>query len=166
MWLTDTPKKYSALDGSNLPRIMTYQKLKRKSDGRIFVHANTHLDLSPTSVRTEQVKIITEYLDKLYSQKYPVVITGDFNTTESRQEFKTMLGKGYRVTNKFGESTETLQGFGEKSAIIDFTFVNNYFPVTSYKVCEPKIDGEWVSDHNAIVSELILYPTSKSLGAK
>lgn len=65
-----------------------------------------------------------------------------------------------------GESTETLQGFGEKSAIIDFTFVNSYFPVTSYKVCEPKIDGEWVSDHNAIVSELILYPTSKSLGAR
>lgn len=30
----------------------------------------------------------------------------------------------------------------------------------------PKIDGEWVSDHNAIVSELILYPTSKSLGTR
>lgn len=166
VWLSDTPKKYSALDGSNLPRIMTYQKLKRKSDGRIFVHANTHLDLSSTSVRTEQVKIITKYLDKLYSQKYPIVITGDFNTTEGRQEFKTMLGMGYSVTNKFGESTETLQGFGNKSAIIDFTFVNSYFAVTSYKVCEPKINDEWVSDHNAIVSELILYPTSKSLGVE
>lgn len=167
IWLSRTPDKYSILSGAGMPRIMTYQLLMRKSDGQTFLHANTHFDLNGTKVRTFEANVIMDFVKEEFGTAVPTVITGDFNCTADTPEFATIIDGGYKVTNTYGESVNTYQGFGEKEGkIIDFTFVNDLFPVMSYKVCDELIDGKYASDHNAIVSELFLMPTYDSLTAE
>ena len=167
IWLSRTPDRYSVMSGAGMPRIMTYQLLQRKSDGQTFLHANTHFDLNGTKIRTFEANVVMDFIAEEFGTMIPTVITGDFNCTADTPEFATIIDGGYSVTNAYGENVNTYQGWGEKEGkVIDFTFVNDMFPVLSYKVCDPTIDGEYASDHNAIISELFLMPTYESLTAK
>ena len=58
-WLSDTPDVVSRVEGSAYIRIVTFAVLERKSDGKRFVHANTHLDFGKAAV--EQVKYIKKF---------------------------------------------------------------------------------------------------------
>lgn len=163
-WLTDTPEVFSKHPESNCYRIFTYQLLRRKSDGQVFLHVNTHFDHVGANARIEQANILTDWIEKTYKNQFPVAITGDFNCAADTVEYQTIIDAGYRVSNTYGESTRTFHGFNEDwGTIIDFCFVNELFPVVSYKVCDAKQDGQWISDHNAIVTELLLFPTSDSI---
>ena len=164
LWLTDTPEVWSKHPESSHARILTFQLLERKSDGQIFLHVNTHLDHIGEEARIAQAQMITSWINDTFSKQYPTVITGDFNCLANTTEYQTIIDADYRVTNTFGENVRTYQGYNDNGgSIIDFCFVNDLFPIVSYKVCEEKTDGEWISDHNAIVSELILLPTYDSI---
>ncbi len=165
IWLTRTPDRYSVFAGAQMPRIATYVLLERKSDGQRFVHANTHYDLASDTVRKAESIFLSEYLAEEFGEMYPTVITGDFNCTEGTAGYTALIDAGYRPTNAYGEIRPTYQSWGTKESYIDFTFVNEMFPVKSYKVCDGTINGEYPSDHNALVSELVLIPTYASLMA-
>lgn len=165
LWITDTPEVYSRHPESACYRIFTYQLLERKSDGQVFLHVNTHFDHIGANARVEQSKILTAWIEENFKNKYPVVITGDFNCGEETVEYQTIISADYRATTPYGESKRTYQGCIDdwSGTIIDFCFVNDYLPIVSYKVCPEKMDGEWISDHNAIVSEVLLIPTYNSI---
>ena len=159
LWLSDTPEEWSKHPESNCHRIQTYQLLKRKEDGTVFLHVNTHFDHISSDARVFQAKILTNSLSEAFGNNYPILITGDFNCTKESEEYRTIINAGYSVTNIAGINTNTYNGYGEETPLlIDFCFINNSFETASYKVCEGKIDGEWVSDHNAIVSEILISP--------
>lgn len=163
LWLGSDPDNYSIVEDAYTVRIMTYQLLKRKSDGQIFLHVNTHLDHLSALTRLRQIEVLLRLIDERLDGKYPTILTGDFNCEEGSREIREICANGYEITNKYGESTRTYQGYGNGNAIIDFCFVDGCFAVDSYKVCDEKIDGEWVSDHNAIVSEVLLLPKYDSI---
>lgn len=163
-WLTDTPDVWSRHPESACYRIFTYQLLERKSDGQIFLHINTHFDHVGVNARIAQAQILTAWIEETFGNRYPVTITGDFNCTADTEEFNTIINEGFRITSAYGENVRTFNGYSDNGgSIIDFCFVNDIFPVVSYKVCEEKADGEWISDHNAIVSELLLLPAYDSI---
>ncbi|MBE6708944.1 MAG: DUF4838 domain-containing protein [Ruminococcaceae bacterium] len=166
IWLTRTPHKWSIHSGAGLPRIATYAKLKRISDGQIFVYANTHYDLASDTVRKAESVFLTKFLKEEFGTAYPTVITGDFNCTEGTPGITTLNDEGFRATNKYGTIAPTFQAWGKDGKYIDFTFVNDLFPVRSYKVGDATLDGEYMSDHNPLISELVLLPTYKSLKGK
>ncbi|MBQ2915842.1 MAG: endonuclease/exonuclease/phosphatase family protein [Clostridia bacterium] len=153
-WITDTPEVFSKHPESCCPRIYTYQLLKTKENGQIFLHVNTHFDHIGVNARIAQAKILTSWIEKTFGDKYPVFITGDFNCTSDSEEYNVIINAGYTVTNVTGENTYTFNGYGESEIIIDFCFINDKIKPVSYHVCDGKINGEWVSDHNAIVSEI------------
>lgn len=164
LWLSDTPEVYSRYPDAD-DRILTYQLLERKADGQIFLHLNTHLCLTVAG-RLDQARMITSWIEENFGNKYPVIITGDFNCNASSEEFSIFTDAGYEVTNTYGESTRTYQGYNdnpEAGDIIDFIFVNNMIRPISYKVCQGKINDQWISDHNAIVSEVLIIPTYDSI---
>ena len=165
-WLTRTPDKYSVHSGAGLPRIATYVQLKRISDGQVFVYANTHYDLASDTVRKAESIFLTDYLHKEFGTDCPIVITGDFNCTEGSVGITTLNDRGYRATNMYGTKAPTFQAWGKEEQYIDFTFVNDMFPVKSYRVGSTVVDGEYLSDHNPLISELVLLPTVKSLTEK
>ena len=163
LWITDTPFVYSAHKESACARIFTYQLLKRNSDGQLFLHINTHFDHMGASARVYQAQTLTDWIIDNFDDGIPVAITGDFNCSEGSPAYKVFIGEGYEASTSYGESKRTYNGYrdGDGGGVIDFCFVNEWSKILSYKVCNEKIEGQWISDHNAIVSEIVLVPTVK-----
>ena len=166
LWLTDTPEIHSKHPDSNKYKLLTYQLLERKADGQIFLHVNTHLDHVSEEARIYQAQIVTSWIENTFNNQYPVVLTRDFNDVETSKPVEVIFNADYRITNTYGENLRTYQAYGEReneNLVIDFIFVNDFFPIISYKVCPEKMNGEYISDHNAIVAELILLPAYDSI---
>ena len=122
-WLSETPDVVgSALPNANYPRICTWAHLRDKVTGFEYIHVNTHLDHNGNnsssdgkSIRTNQIRIMLEYLQKL--PDVPMVLTGDFNQAKTTSEgvnyamFKNILGEstftattGEKITGNFAEA--------------------------------------------------------------
>ena len=122
-WLSETPDVMgSSLPNANYPRICTWAHLRDKATGFEYIHVNTHLDHNGNnsssdgkSIRTTQVRVMLEYLQKL--PDVPMVLTGDFNQAKTTSEdvnyamFKNILGEstftsstGEKITGNFSEA--------------------------------------------------------------
>ena len=122
-WLSETPDVMgSSLPNANYPRICTWAHLRDKATGFEYIHVNTHLDHNGNnsssdgkSIRTTQVRVMLEYLQKL--PDVPMVLTGDFNQAKTTSEdvnyamFKNILGEstfvsstGDKITGNFSEA--------------------------------------------------------------
>lgn len=152
-WLTDTPEKPSKIEQSDYIRVMTYAVLERKTDGKRFVHVNTHLDYNPKG-NPEQTKILLQLTQRIMDQhgKLPVFFTGDFNETAKSQGYASMLQAGNSDSSKIATYTTEKDTFSGGS-IIDFCFVsNNDFVVDTYDVGF----GKKGSDHYPVYVEMYL----------
>lgn len=182
-WLSDTPNSvasyYTYKDPetglthrANFPRIMTYVVLERKNDGARFIYVNTHLDHNGENsvevaerVRQGQIEILIAQI-KLLQEKYgelPTMVTGDFNVEPTASAYTTMIGAGFLDSSyvaKEGEIKPTYNGMNNEyaGAIIDYIFVSPELAdvVDTYTVCPSKRDGQWISDHNAIIATITL----------
>ena len=122
-WLSETPDVAgSSLPNANYPRICTWAHLRDKVTGFEYIHVNTHLDHNGNnsssdgkSIRTTQVRVMLEYLQKL--SDVPMVLTGDFNQAKTTSEdvnyamFKNILGEstftastGEKMTGNFADA--------------------------------------------------------------
>lgn len=153
---------------ANFPRIMTYAILERKTDGVRFLYVNTHLDHNGNNsheiaegVRQQQIEILIAEIKKLGD--LPTIVTGDFNVTSEASAYQTMIANGFLDASRIakeGEIKSTYNGMKEPQddVIIDYIFVSPGLAdaVDTYTVCPAKRDGQWISDHNAIIATLTL----------
>ena len=187
-WLSDTPDKeasyYYYIDPetkeyhyANFPRIMTYVVLERKSDGVRFLYVNTHLDHNGDNsqevaekVRQGQIEILISHIKSTCEAfgNLPTIVTGDFNVTPVASAYTTMIGAGFLDSShvaKQGEIKPTYNGMNDsyEGAIIDYIFVSPELAnvVDTYTVCPAKRNGQWISDHNAIIATITL-PTPEA----
>ncbi|MBO7273472.1 MAG: endonuclease/exonuclease/phosphatase family protein, partial [Clostridia bacterium] len=157
---------------ANFPRIMTYALLERKTDGVRFLYVNTHLDHNGNNsqevaekVRQGQIEVLIAEIQKL-CQAYgdlPTIVTGDFNVTPVASAYTTMIANGFLDSSKVAEQGEIKPTYNDRNddypgAIIDYIFVspNLAEAVETYTVCPAKRDGQWISDHNAIIATITL----------
>ena len=151
-WLSDTPTIVSKYADSSLNRIYTYALLERKSDGVRILVVNTHFDHKSENARNLQAKALVKYLAT--NTKYPVVLTGDFNTTEDSDAYRTVIGSGVADSRRIAATASlggTYTNFGASNKVIDFIFVDPLLTsVKSYRVCNETIDGDWPSDHHPV----------------
>ena len=182
-WLSNTPDQksvYSFTENgttykANYNRIMTYVVLERKSDGARFLYVNTHLDNNgnnsgdiPEKIRAGEVSILLQLIDGILTTNgdMPVIVTGDFNTqgvVNKTLSYNTMIEGGFADSSRIAKEGEAKTTFtdmnSENSGIIfDYVFVSTELKnsVETYTVCPAKVDGQWVSDHNAIVATIVL----------
>ncbi|WP_206028650.1 endonuclease/exonuclease/phosphatase family protein [Thalassoroseus pseudoceratinae] len=92
-WLSETPDVPGSKSwDSSLPRMASWVKLEDlQSNGSEFVFVNTHFDHRGPSARLESARLIRRQVDKLERQGIPVIITGDFNTTEDGQPYQALV---------------------------------------------------------------------------
>ena len=176
-WLSDTPDVAgSKFADSHYTRIMTYALLSRKSDGKQFLHVNTHLDYGATN-REEQVKV--EQMQVLFDQIQNssadfIIITGDFNATVGSPVYQLTTGKGYKdscpASLVSAPTYHGLMGTTGTPSHIDFIFHNSiyhskydtyYLSNMYYRICNERVDNENVSDHYPIFAILSLKPNEK-----
>ncbi len=157
-WLSDTPDEESTVDGAALCRVVTYAKLRRISDEKEFICANTHLDHLSNAVGAVQAEkmlgLLSEYSDM------PVVLTGDFNNPPSTKAH-SLINLSYLKSSAdiaaLSKKETTIHCYGAANIIIDYVFVNEaYMYVYKYEVCNEKIDGYYASDHHPIVSTFLI----------
>jgi exonuclease III len=74
-----------------------------------------------------------------------------------------MIAGGFSDSSRIAKEGEAKTTFtdmnSENSGIIfDYVFVSDELKnsVETYTVCPAKVDGQWVSDHNAIVATIVL----------
>lgn len=165
-WLSDTPDvKGSKFAESHYTRIMTYAHLSRKSDGKEFLHVNTHLDYGTTdaeeAVKVAQMEVLFEEIAKFSG--IPTILTGDFNATVDSPVYNRIQQNGYHnVCAELLETSPTYHGLmgttGEPSHI-DFILHNQiyndyYLSDMYYRICNERVDNENVSDHYPILTVL------------
>ncbi len=162
-WLSDTPDTAgSKFAESHYTRIMTYALLSRKSDGKQFLHVNTHLDYGSTDaeeqVKVKQMQVIFNEIAKL--PDVPTIITGDFNATVSSPVYDKILEEGYfdssRVNckNQVANTYHGLMGTTGAPSHIDYIFASAGLTDRYYRVCRERVGHENVSDHYPILSIL------------
>ncbi len=162
-WLSDTPDAPgSQFAEAHYTRIMTYALLSRKSDGKQFLHVNTHLDYGSSDaeeqVKVKQMQVIFDEIAKLPA--VPTIITGDFNANVGSPVYNKVIGEGYSeaaahipATNR-APTYHGLMGTTGAPSHIDFIFAKGLANDNLYRICTERIDGENVSDHYPILSIL------------
>lgn len=162
-WLSDTPESPSRF-GGDYNRICTYVRLMDNASGEYFYIYNAHFptpDLQ--TARAKSMGLLAERA-ALRAHKYnPVILTGDFNSSENNAVTKWMKSGDdnplqcrdtYRDAYPTGEVTT---GFGTK---YDYVYVPNrsrYVVNDSWVVEQPSK----ASDHMPIVASIsIMYAQS------
>ena len=170
-WLSETPDvpgSQHSTATSKYPRIMTYVHLSRKSDGKEFLHVNTHLDYGTTpeqeAVKVAQIEVLFSQIEKFAD--LPTIVTGDFNATVGSPVYNRIGDEGYLEVAHYipAEDREptyhALMGTTGEPSHIDFVFckgVSNMF----HRICTERVDNENVSDHYPIFAVLEFYPNGK-----
>lgn len=155
-WLSDTPNVVSKVEESSLNRIYTFALLQRKSDGKKIMVVNTHFDHTSAEAREKQAKVLVEYLKTITD--YPIVLTGDFNCVASSSAYSTIVSSvvsdSAGIADKKLNNAATFTNYGSSNKIIDFVFVSpKSIGVTTYQVCNEKINGDFPSDHHPVLIE-------------
>lgn len=95
--------------------------------------------------------------------KEPVVLMGDFNTTDTREPYR-ILTSNLRDARDVSEEapygpTGTIMGFGRGSRAgrrIDYVFVKNDVRVVQHAILSDSCDGRTPSDHRPLVADLVV----------
>ena len=157
-WLTSTPEKVSAVNGSKCKRICTWALLKDTETGATLVFCNTHLDHSNNDIRNQQAQYLISGLQE-YIGKYPVILTGDFNASNSTTPYKTItstLKDSHWAAKKKSSGGCTFHNYGASSSEIDFVFFDDAF-LTAEQYYVVKDDfGGYVSDHYGVWTDFSL----------
>ena len=78
-WLSDTPEAVGSRSwGNQLPRMVTWVRLRDRSDGREFLFVNTHFDHQSQPSREKSAGLLRARI-AAFRPELPVLVTGDFN---------------------------------------------------------------------------------------
>lgn len=167
-WLSETPRVPSAGWDAGYPRIVTWARFRDSQSGKIFFHFNTHFDHRGERARTESARLLLDQIRQI-ARDLPVVVTGDFNFTESSEGYELLTGKNSqkpsalrdgRYLSQHGHHGPT-STFNEFKALvpgkkIDYVFVQGTIRVMQHGVLSDTWDGRFPSDHLPVVAEIVI----------
>jgi len=153
-WLSKTPEMVSVGWDAAMERICTYglfQDINTKKKLWVF---NTHFDHIGVKARQKSAKLILKKIKQINSDKYPVVLMGDFNLEPEEKPIRSIkksLKDGMEVSKTpFKGPIGSFNGFNITAPIkrrIDYIFVKNFI-VESYIHIDERLDnGKHISDH-------------------
>lgn len=161
LWLSETPNipgtKYG-FDHSHCPRMYTSILLKHNEMDKPFRFINTHLDHVGEKARALEATQLCNDISK-YKEKF--ILTGDFNALPETDEIKLITQK---LSNRgcidcTQDLGPTFHNFGrlpkDKQEKIDYIFTDGVCK-NAYRVEDIPVDGQFYSDHNAVVAEIEL----------
>jgi len=166
-WLSADPETPGSVSwDSALPRICTWGLLLDRRTGKRFVIANTHLDHRSAIARVQGASVILTRLAPMID-KYPFILTGDFNSTEDDMPVRYVLGRlrdarTVSESDHYGAGDETFHDFhvNRKDRThrkpIDFIFVNDRVRVLSHGTINDFRNGLASSDHFPVTAEILL----------
>lgn len=161
-WLspTDTEHPNVGWDAA-LTRVCTWGQFKEIKTGRVFNFFNVHMDHVGVIARRESAKLIMAKMKQL-TGTVPTILTGDFNTNQYTDGYKTLNDSGllkdcYLLAPVKLATGPTFNGFkpdASGNARIDHIFVTKQFKVNRYGILTNTYNGKVPSDHWPVVVNL------------
>lgn len=174
-WLSPTPEVVGSRGwDAALPRIVTWVRLKDRASGRAFLFFNTHWDHRGDVARVESGKLMRRLIEdsRAEGEDLPVVVTGDFNSTEQSPQYRALTGgdgagsKGrlrlidaYREVHPERRPDEaTFNGFkGTRDGMrIDWVLHSPHWAARGAAIDRTEKNGRTPSDHYPVTAELEL----------
>ena len=158
-WLSETPEKPSMGWDAACFRTATWALMKDKKTGKKFYFVNTHLDHVGKEARKLGLKLIVDRIDDINPEKYPMVLTGEFNVRPDNPCLVD-LDKIMTSTRKIAKKTDSKGTFNgwrkdREGGVIDYIYVSGFGEVVEYETITKKYaDRSFVSDHYPIMSVL------------
>lgn len=172
-WLSEKPDVPGSVSwDSSLTRMVSWvllDDLKDHSDLPI-AFANTHYDHRGRQARHESSKLIRRMRDQM-EDNYPIILTGDFNTTQDTDAYKALTSAGeddyyypnlidsYRVIHPERSPNEaSFSRFSNHRAgdRIDFVFHSHHFSTLNAAIDYTQENGRNPSDHYPVTAVLRL----------
>jgi endonuclease/exonuclease/phosphatase family metal-dependent hydrolase len=175
-WLSDTPEVAGSRSWGNLlPRMATRVLLEDVVTGAKLYHFNTHFDhLIPRS-RSKSAELLAR---RIAGRKLtvPVVVTGDFNTSQLGSVHATLAPPEPGATALRDACDIALAREGQRLSTfhhwkgpvnggkrIDWILASGDFACSKWQVITTQENGMWPSDHFPVVSELVLAAPAREL---
>jgi len=166
-WLSeqpDTPGSYGW--GAAFPRMVSWLRLRDRTDGKTFVVANTHFDHRSKKARLHSAEFLRDKIAEIAEQD-PVVVMGDFNCDEDAPPYAVLTGRvegatpwlidTYRETHPQRSDQEaTFHGFrgGTKGSRIDWVLHSPGFQALSAGIDTSHEGLKYPSDHFPVTATL------------
>ncbi len=149
-WLSETPYVAgSKLPDSDYVRVISWVLLHRNSDGKPFLHVNTHLNWGDVQVR--QLNILFDRIKEM--SDVDTLLTGDFNADSRGPGYPLILKNGFADTHELAAEKNQEDNSNE----IDYLFLRAaQVEVLKHHRCEEPINGEAISDHYPVYIEMII----------
>jgi len=168
-WLSETPQVPSTGWDAALPRIVTWAKFQDLQTHKNFFLFNTHFDHRGERARTESARLLLARVGQMAGD-LPVVVTGDFNFTESAEGYQILTGKNANTSRSVLRDARYISErehhgptstFNEFKALvpgkkIDYVFVKGSIRVLQHAALADTWDGRFPSDHLPVLAELII----------
>lgn len=161
-WLSETPDKVSKGWDAALERICSYGLFEDFKTKKKFYVFNTHFDHIGEQARANSAQLIIEKINAINTKKYPIILTGDFNSEPNTKTYlylTSQLNDARNVSkNKpFGpEGTFNNFEFNKPvTKLIDFIFTSkNNIEVLKFAVLSDSKNCKYPSDHLPVYAEI------------
>jgi endonuclease/exonuclease/phosphatase family metal-dependent hydrolase len=167
-WLSETPQRPGSKSwGTSFTRMCTWVKLRDRTSGDVLCLFNTHFDHRGKRAREESAVLLRHKLEQI-AGRLPVIITGDFNTTDDTAPYYTLIAgtrRGdplltdtYRAANRAGDASAdgTIHNFrgGQGGPRIDWIVTSGAFRTISAGIDHTQDGGRYPSDHFPVTAVL------------
>jgi endonuclease/exonuclease/phosphatase family metal-dependent hydrolase len=161
-WLSPTPEKPSKGWDAALNRVSTYGKFTDQKGTEFYVF-NIHYDHIGQQAREESSKLVLAQIEKINSEKLPVIWMGDFNVTPENFAYTVITSQqGWKdarlVSDLAYGPAGTFTGFDwEKfpDGIIDHIFVSGPIQVLRHGILTDNYGKKYPSDHFPVMVEVV-----------
>lgn len=161
-WLSPTPDVPSKGWDAALNRVCTYGLfLNNKTKQYVWVF-NTHFDHMGKEARLESAKLIVKKIREVNTRRYPVIVSGDFNSKPDEAPAQYMVSqlRNSRSVSRlvYGDAdTWNAFKFNEKpNGCIDYIFVaeDKRVRVSKFATLTDSYDLKYPSDHLPILATI------------
>ncbi len=172
-WLSEAPDKPGSKSwGTSHTRMVSWVRLQdRNNAGVEIAFMNTHFDHISKAARLESARMIRKRAEAFMARGIPVIIAGDFNTTEDRQPYAELVSgsegneipliDSFRRANPIrqpNESTSSRWVGHRKGTRIDWILHTREFTTLRSVINHSNENGRYPSDHYPV--QAILRPRS------
>jgi len=179
-WLSDQPEKPGSKSwGSAFPRMVTWAKLRRRSDGQVMCVFNTHFDVWGKKARLESARLLRERMAQIAGNS-PALITGDFNDDPDSPCYRALItGRSgtadlpmtdaLRATHPVADAREegTMHSFwgGHGGQRIDWIFTTGSIQVLSAQIDRRRDGFRYPSDHFPMEAVIHVNTATRAIAA-
>ena len=164
-WLSPTPKEPSKGWDAAYPRIATWAKLVRRSDGRRFLVLNSHFDHVGQTARLESARQIVRWIGANRTPGETVLMTGDLNAEPGTPPLVELTGP--RLGLRDAKTVSKTPPVGPEGTFNNWVLVPPGTRRIDYVLTDPAVEVEryavlaWhgeggrpASDHFAVVADV------------